>query len=139
MTTATTIWPERRRTIRVVFSLVALILAPFSWYWMIDHPALRATGMTVWMMLAAALFLALSAAAVDQRRWVRGVAVFQVAAAVLFVWGFFGFSRMPDTALAEELAAAPDFTLPDQLGNPVTLSETLAQGPVLLVFYRGHW
>lgn len=34
---------------------------------------------------------------------------------------------------------APDFTLPDAAGQPVTLSELLANGPVVLVFYRGNW
>lgn len=33
----------------------------------------------------------------------------------------------------------PDFTLTDQLGNAVTLAEKLAQGPVVLTFYRGGW
>jgi peroxiredoxin len=42
--------------------------------------------------------------------------------------------------------AAPDFTLTDQDGNPVTLSNLLRGGgagelggPVLLIFYRGYW
>ena len=35
-------------------------------------------------------------------------------------------------------AQAPDFTLKDQDGIPVTLSK-LQGGPVLLVFYRGYW
>lgn len=30
---------------------------------------------------------------------------------------------------------APDFTLPDTDGNPVTLSKLLAEGPVILAFY----
>lgn len=34
---------------------------------------------------------------------------------------------------------APDFILPDVLGNPVSLSKLLAQGPVVLTFYRGEW
>lgn len=34
---------------------------------------------------------------------------------------------------------APDFTLPDPQGAPVTLSTLLAQGPVVLTFYRGGW
>ena len=34
---------------------------------------------------------------------------------------------------------APDFTLPDQNGNPVSLSATLRQGPVVLTFFRGGW
>ena len=34
---------------------------------------------------------------------------------------------------------APDFTLPDAFGNPVTLAHLLRQGPVVLTFYRGEW
>jgi len=36
-------------------------------------------------------------------------------------------------------AKAPDFTLADATGKKVTLSEKLANGPVILVFYRGEW
>jgi peroxiredoxin len=34
---------------------------------------------------------------------------------------------------------APEFALPDQLGQVVSLGEQLAHGPVVLVFYRGEW
>ena len=34
---------------------------------------------------------------------------------------------------------APDFTLPNVDGRPVTLYALLAQGPVVLTFYRGEW
>ncbi|MBJ9992767.1 peroxiredoxin-like family protein [Paenibacillus sp. S28] len=34
---------------------------------------------------------------------------------------------------------APDFTLSNQTGDPVTLSEEFAHGPVILTFYRGAW
>ncbi len=34
---------------------------------------------------------------------------------------------------------APDFTLPDQLGRPVSLSERRTEGPAVVVFYRGEW
>ena len=33
----------------------------------------------------------------------------------------------------------PDFELPDPNGKPVRLSESLAQGPVVLSFFRGDW
>ena len=35
--------------------------------------------------------------------------------------------------------AAPDFTLSNQDGQPVTLSSYRGQQPVVLVFYRGYW
>lgn len=34
---------------------------------------------------------------------------------------------------------APDFTLEDQNGQKVTLSESRSKSPVVLVFYRGYW
>ena len=34
---------------------------------------------------------------------------------------------------------APGFTLPDQSGREVTLSDARRTGPVVLVFYRGYW
>jgi peroxiredoxin len=39
----------------------------------------------------------------------------------------------------KEGAQVPDFTLPDALGNAVTLSHLLRQGPVVINFYRGAW
>ena len=126
------------RTLRALLSLVALVLAPFSWFWTIDRPFLRANGFTAWILLACAMVLALSAARRDRRRWVRAVAGVQVVALGFSLWAFFGFSRLPETRAAA-LERAPDFTLPDQDGHPVTLSTELAKGPVLLVFFRGHW
>lgn len=34
---------------------------------------------------------------------------------------------------------APDFTLEDQDGHKVTLSQARGKAPVVLVFYRGYW
>ena len=34
---------------------------------------------------------------------------------------------------------APDFTLPNADGRPVSLTELRARGPVVLSFYRGRW
>lgn len=43
-----------------------------------------------------------------------------------------------DSALREG-SRAPDFTLPDALGEPVSLASLLEQGPVVVTFYRGDW
>jgi peroxiredoxin len=34
---------------------------------------------------------------------------------------------------------APDFTLADSSGGTRRLSELVAAGPLVLIFYRGHW
>jgi len=34
---------------------------------------------------------------------------------------------------------APDFELPDSTGALRRLSQLVLQGPVVLVFFRGHW
>lgn len=34
---------------------------------------------------------------------------------------------------------APDFTLANYQGQPVSLSQKLSEGPVVLGFYRGGW
>ncbi len=47
-------------------------------------------------------------------------------------------SSAAEFALKED-EQAPDFTLPDALGQPVTLSQLLTQGPVIIMFYRGEW
>lgn len=34
---------------------------------------------------------------------------------------------------------APEFTLPDQRGDQISLAELRRDGPVVLIFYRGEW
>ena len=44
-----------------------------------------------------------------------------------------------DLNRVREGSLAPDFTLQDQDGNPVTLSSFRGKKKVVLVFYRGYW
>lgn len=51
-------------------------------------------------------------------------------------------SEVEESGVAPGLAVgdvAPDFSLPDATGRPVSLRERLSQGPVVLSFYRGEW
>ncbi len=47
-------------------------------------------------------------------------------------------AAMPEPGLKVG-STAPDFTLPDALGNDVRLADMLAKGPLVLTFYRGAW
>jgi cytochrome oxidase Cu insertion factor (SCO1/SenC/PrrC family) len=73
-------------------------------------------------------------------------------AATLLVSAFFIFPRSSRAQLPLSTAApyvgqrAPDFTLPDQHGNLVSLANLLKPEPgarrcagLVLIFYRGYW
>jgi hypothetical protein len=74
-----------------------------------------------------------------------------VSGVSLFLYGIFYHARLlpPSGAAPRVGQKAPDFTLPDQNGNAVTLAGLLASPlaepghaqarGVLLIFYRGHW
>jgi cytochrome oxidase Cu insertion factor (SCO1/SenC/PrrC family) len=59
-----------------------------------------------------------------------------VAALALAVVGCRLQTQAPPKQVAE---TAPSFTLPDHNGNQVVLSSLRERGPVVIVFYRGHW
>jgi cytochrome oxidase Cu insertion factor (SCO1/SenC/PrrC family) len=55
--------------------------------------------------------------------------------------GYFAVHRAIATRGPGEVQAgvAADFALPDTAGSKVTLASLTAQGPAVLVFYRGYW
>jgi|SRR6185503_2028823 len=73
--------------------------------------------------------------------------ILSVAVVSLFCYGLFYKGRqMPASAAAPHLGQkAPDFTLPDQNGNPVSLADLLSGASTakpkgaVLIFYRGYW
>lgn len=54
-----------------------------------------------------------------------------------------GIDRLRESGIADRIIKrgekAPDFTLTSSSGQPVTLSERLKAGPVVLVWYQGGW
>jgi hypothetical protein len=82
--------------------------------------------------------------------WGSIVGVLSVLLFAGSVWGYYHAKDLPASNGAPRIGQkAPDFTLTDTSGNPVTLSALLttpidaasAKTPkgVLLVFYRGYW
>ena len=95
-------------------------------------------------VIAFAVALALAVLGVMRgrgRRWPAWIAV-GVTGALLLAGGWFNFviARVPGTGAAVRVGApAPDFTLPDAEGRPVSLAKFRGKKPVVLVFYRGYW
>ena len=79
------------------------------------------------------------------------MAALSLAGIGFFAFGLFYMAKqLPPASSAPRVGQqAPDFTLPDQNGQGVTLAQLLAAGPsgaagakaagALLIFYRGHW
>src|SRR5215813_3332732 len=75
------------------------------------------------------------------RRWPAWVALgFSGLLLIGGAWFNFVAARVPDTPTALRMGErAPDFTLPDASGRPVTLADYRGKKPVVIVFYRGYW
>jgi len=99
-----------------------------------NHPELYLVAFALATLIAAA-------ASWRAARWPNLVAL-ALSAVLLVLGGYFNFvlARVPATATALKVGEpAPDFTLPDATGAPVSLASFRDRTPVVLVFYRGYW
>jgi len=128
-----------RRTGLALAALGLSLAAPLAYVATMGVPFLLRTGAASWGVVAVGLAAGLAAARADRRLGIRILAGADVAIAAFWTFGFFGMAALPAAAAAERLQKAPDFTLQDEGGRPVSLAEARASGPVLLVFFRGAW
>jgi cytochrome oxidase Cu insertion factor (SCO1/SenC/PrrC family) len=74
-------------------------------------------------------------------RWPNFVAL-GLSVVLLILGGVFNFvlAKIPAAPTVLRVGEpAPDFTLPDAAGAPVSLAAFRDRTPVVLVFYRGYW
>ena len=99
-----------------------------------NHPALY--------LVAFAIATAIAGVATWRAaRWPNFVAL-GLSVALLILGGVFNFvlAKIPPApAVLRVGEPAPDFTLPDARGAPVSLAAFRERTPVVLVFYRGYW
>ncbi len=129
--------PDGRFGGTALLGLLAILVSPFAYVALVDQPFLRSTNLPLYALLAFGAVLALFAIIRDRRRWVRGVGITSLVLAGLLVPAWGALTALP--ARSSTLESAPDFELPDHTGQTVTLAELRRSGPLLLVFYRGHW
>lgn len=129
----------RQWTILAVLGLVIVLASPFLYFLLIDIPSIRSTAWPTFVVMVDGIAIGVLAVTRDRRWRNRGLLIASTLLSATFALMFFIGGRLPAATMSEELATAPDFTLPDPGGKPVALSDALARGPVLLVFYRGHW
>jgi len=132
---------KRRSRFLAAAGLLLVLAGPITYVPLMDVPLFRNTGLSVWLLGASGVLLALLATRRSHGRGVRAVAVICVLLPIAFVGLFFELAKLPRVAESTlaTTSQAPEFTLPDHTGEPVALSALRRTSAVLLVFYRGHW
>ena len=126
-------WPA---LLSVLLSLGAIA----GYYAFLRVPAVRNHPALYLVAFAAATVIA-GAATWQAARWPNLVAL-GLSVVLLILGGYFTFvlARVPPTPTVLRVGEpAPDFTLPDATGAPVSLASFRERTPVVLVFYRGYW
>ena len=109
----------------IVFLRVALVR---------NHPELYLVAFAVATVIA-------GVATWRAARWPNFVAL-GLSVVLLILGGVFNFvlAKIPAAPTVLHVGEpAPDFTLPDASGSPVSLASFRDRTPVVLVFYRGYW
>ena len=122
-----------------IIGLLLVVAGPIAYALLFDFPLMRATGAPAFALISTGAAAGILAARRDRRAWVRSLCGVNCVALIVAIYLFFGFAALPGTDAVARMDTAPDFTLPDHTGEQVVLYDLLAEGPVLLVFYRGQW
>lgn len=129
----------RRAGGRAVVGTLLTLGGPIVYMLLMDNARMRASGAPAFGLMAAGVVLGLGAMLRDTRWRIRLAGVFNIVFASAFTYAFYWAAALPASYLVSTGSPAPEFVLPDQQGSPVILAEYREAGPVLLVFYRGHW
>lgn len=127
---------KRAALIGLPVTLVGMV----SYMLLMDVPWIRSTALP--NIVVALIGMAISVWAMARCRswWTVPTGAASVLLGGFFMYFMFVMSVQPEApnapAVGERIA---DFTLPNQEGRPVSLASLHANGPALLVFYRGHW
>ena len=120
-------------------SLALALAATIGYFSLLRTPSIRNHFGLALGILGVSLLTAMLA--VSTRRSLLPIGALAVAVLLFGGGAFFHFwySRLPGGVKVAVGQPAPDFTLPDATGRPVTLSSFKGQKTVVLVFYRGYW
>ncbi len=129
--------PRRGWTLALLGLLFALGALPV-YMLLIDNAFLRRTALPAFVLFGVGCLLALVA-------WRRGrwgtwiMSSLTLLLGTAFTAMFLFAMGLPAATTIQTASIAPDFTLPDQTGTPVSLRSVREKDRALLIFYRGHW
>lgn len=123
----------------IVLSWFLIVLSIISYFLLMDVPWIRSTAGPVWVALALAVSIAAFCWAHDSRVRTRFGAGAILAFAAFAVWAFFVAARLPKVNALTIGQPSPQAVFVGPEGQEISIAEALESGPLLLVFYRGHW
>ena len=137
---------ERRpsRSFLAAAGLALVVVGVVGYFVVVLHfgawlPSVRNDAVPSWILIALGLALSVLGLVRAQRRVLPGLLLgISVGVAVAFGAVLYVVTAVPPAAGPRLGAPAPAFALVDQSGKTVRL-EDFRGGPLLLVFYRGHW
>ena len=111
-----------------------------SYFLLIGVPWIRSTALPNTILAVAGLLFSIIAVARKRTLVTIGAGTLSGLLSLGFLVSVHVLMRLPTSgdviAVSQD---ARDFALPNQYGETVQLSSYEGKGPVLLVFYRGHW
>ena len=125
----------------LALTVIAFLSYPFIFVrWPVTRDVPWANAL-LFLIAIALLLLAVRRAPAGRRVWPSIAAALGIAIGALFAVGIVVGSRLPSSPNAPKVGQrAPELTLPDTNGRPVSLAQLIdGQKGVLLVFYRGYW
>lgn len=148
MTPAMTETPQRRRNHAIWLGVLLALVGLLTYLYSIRFPALRdfpwvnlPLVMAGVIVSVAGFWQAVRRPSIYRGKILGGLGLaLSVAIAVYFNYSaFFLTAQVPaPTSASLALTVAPDFTLMNQWGQPVRLSQYRGT-KVVLIFYRGYW
>lgn len=128
------------RAQRMAWLGIALVCAaPFLFLPTLRVPILRSSGLVLWIALAAGLASAFAALRARRSLLTRVALAFCALVGGATLYGFVVWQRLPPASAPLVSTQAPEVNLLDERGDAFALRERWANGPLLLVFYRGSW
>lgn len=125
------------------FAWIGLLLSAvggISYFLMLDVPWIRSAAIPNTVLTVAGLVLTVAALVKRRSRVTIIAGLVSIFFSIGFLSSFYVMMKLPAAQATVAVGNdAPDFELPNQDGEPVRLSSFEGNGPVLLVFYRGHW
>lgn len=123
-----------------LIGLSITIVGTVSYFFLMDHAWIRRTALPNAVGAIVGMLISIIAVARARTRWTIPTGLVSVALGGFFLFAMFVMARLPEATQAPVVGdRIADFTLPNQEGRPVSLASLHANGPALLVIYRGHW